>query len=211
MIRGTNAVVLLSHRDGSQLGTFRRGARSGRSSRHPAPAAHGMPLEQAAIEKFLVDDQAMSQVKVVRQWRQKARGDRGGQDQPPAAGTPDRIGGNRGLDRWAGAIRAISEISQRFPGADPHRPAHVERLHRGVAASLERDRAAHGEGSPGTESFLKPGTVYLAPDNYQLGVSGRSRLRVSDDAPVTASSRPGSYPLRLDRARLQGGSRSRSS
>jgi two-component system chemotaxis response regulator CheB len=40
---------------------------------------------------------------------------------------------------------------------------------------------------------LRPGTVYLAPDCYQLGVSGRSRIRVTDDAPVGGFKPSGSY------------------
>jgi two-component system, chemotaxis family, protein-glutamate methylesterase/glutaminase len=40
---------------------------------------------------------------------------------------------------------------------------------------------------------LRAGTAYLAPDGFQLGVSGRSRIRVSDDAPVDGFKPSGSY------------------
>ncbi|RVJ53303.1 chemotaxis protein CheB [Sinorhizobium meliloti] len=195
MITAPTPIVLLSHRDGSQLGTISaRALEAGALAVIPAPAAHGMPLEQPAIEKFLSTIKAMSQVKVVRQWRQKVRGGRGAKDQTlPAARTPIGIVAIAASTGGPAAIRSIlKDIS-----ADFRVPILIVQhmsngFIDGVAASLDAavpltvKVARNGE-------LLKRGTVYLAPDNYQLGVSGRSRLRVSDDAPVNGFKPSGSY------------------
>lgn len=152
-----------------------------------------MQLEQPAIEKFLSTIKAMSQVKVVRQWRQKVRGDRAAKDQPPTARTPIGIVGIAASTGGPAAIRAIlKDISADLPVPILIVQHMSNGFIDGVAASLNATVpltvkvARNGE-------LLKPGTVYLAPDNCQLGVSGRSRLRVSDDAPVNGFKPSGSY------------------
>jgi two-component system chemotaxis response regulator CheB len=194
MITAPTPVVMLSHRDGSQLGTISaRALEAGALAVIPALAAHGMPLEQPSIEKFLSTIKAMSQVKVVRQWRQKVRGDRVAKDQPPPARTPIGIVAIAASTGGPAAIRAIlRDISADFPVPILIVQHMSNGFIDGVAASLDASVPLSVKVARNGE-LLKPGTVYLAPDNYQLGVSGRSRLRVSDDAPVNGFKPSGSY------------------
>ncbi|WP_322883454.1 chemotaxis protein CheB (plasmid) [Sinorhizobium medicae] len=192
MISAPTPVVMLASRDGSQLGTASAQAlEAGALAVIPAPGAHGTALDAPAIEKFLSTVKAMSQVKIVRQWRQK---DHGSKDRTvPAANAAIGIVAIAASTGGPAALRSIlKEISADFPVPILIVQHMSNGFIDGVAASLDATVpptvkvARNGE-------LLRPGTVYFAPDNYQLGVSGRSRLRISDDAPVNGFKPSGSY------------------
>jgi two-component system chemotaxis response regulator CheB len=140
--------------------------------------------ENDSAGKFLSTVKAMSQVKVVRRWRDRPE---------PAARSQN---GMRRASATAGAVAiaastggpgAIQAILSELP-ADFAAPILVVQhisggFIEGVAAWLDASvqlrvkMASNGE-------RLRPGTVYLAPDGHHLGVSNRSRILVTDADPV---------------------------
>ncbi|WP_018235801.1 chemotaxis protein CheB [Ensifer sp. BR816] len=195
MITAPTPVVMVAYQDGSHLGAMAaRALDSGALAVIPAPAASGKSLEKAAMEKFLSTIKAMAQVKVVRQWRKKGRGDHQRKEAPqPAVNTPLAIVGIAASTGGPAAIRSIlKDLSADFPAPILIVQHMSNGFIEGVAASLDATIALKVKVGANGER-LRPGTVYLAPDGHQLGVSGRSRLRVVDEDPIQGFKPSGSY------------------
>lgn len=148
-------------------------------------------LDEASMQKFLATLKAMSQVKVVRRWRSRNGPKRS------ANATDNRIVAQVvGVVASTGGPAAIRSILKNIPADFPAPILVVQHISRGfihsVAASLDAVvppavKVAH-DGDP-----LKPGIVYLAPDDLQMGVASRSRVRVRDDPPVNGLRPSGTY------------------
>ncbi|PDT50265.1 chemotaxis response regulator protein-glutamate methylesterase [Sinorhizobium fredii] len=192
MIIAPTPVVMVAYQDGSQLGAMSaRALDSGALAVIPAPTASGTSLEKAAIEKFLSTIKAMAQVKVVRQWRKKTRGDHQVKEAPQSAAVA--IVGIAASTGGPSAIRSIlKDLSANFPAPILIVQHMSNGFIEGVAASLDATIALKVKVGANGER-LRPGTVYLAPDGHQLGVSGKSRLRVVDDDPIRGFKPSGSY------------------
>ncbi|WP_042775450.1 chemotaxis protein CheB [Sinorhizobium fredii] len=192
MIIAPTPVVMVAYQDGSQLGAMSaRALDSGALAVIPAPTASGTSLEKAAIEKFLSTIKAMAQVKVVRQWRKKTRGDHQVKEAPQSAAVA--IVGIAASTGGPSAIRSIlKDLSANFPAPILIVQHMSNGFIDGVAASLDATIALKVKVGANGER-LRPGTVYLAPDGHQLGVSGKSRLRVVDDDPIRGFKPSGSY------------------
>lgn len=198
MVSAPAPIVMVSREDGIELGARSdRALEAGALAVIRAPSAADGRLDTASAEKFLSTIKAMAQVKVVRQWRRKAAGaprtDPVAPVAPAARITPIGIVGIAASTGGPAAIRSIlMKVSAAFPAPILVVQHMSNGFIDGVAASLDATVpmrvkvAADGE-------RLRPGTVYLAPDGYQLGVSGRSRIRVADDAPVDGFKPSGSY------------------
>ncbi|ACP21840.1 CheB, chemotaxis response regulator containing a CheY-like receiver domain and a methylesterase domain CheB (plasmid) [Sinorhizobium fredii NGR234] len=160
----------------------------------PAPPPVDGRLEKAATEKFLSTIKAMAHVKVVRQWRKKSGGDgRNDQGDLAAAHAPIGIVGIAASTGGPAAIRSIlMNVSSKFPApiliVQHMSSGFIDR----VAASLDATVPLNVKVATDGER-LRAGMVYLAPDGRQLGVSGRSRIRVVNDAPVDGFKPSGSY------------------
>ncbi|MBP1886657.1 chemotaxis protein CheB [Sinorhizobium mexicanum] len=195
MIIAPTPVVMVSYQDGSQLGAMSaRALEAGALAVIPAPIASGTSLEQAAIDKFLSTIKAMAQVKVVRQWRKKTSGDLPVEGATrPVARSPVGI---VAIAASTGGPAAIRSILRELPADFPAPILIVQHMSDGfidgVAASLDATVALKVKVGVNGER-LRPGTVYLAPDSHQLGVSGKSRLRVADEAPIQGFKPSGSY------------------
>jgi two-component system chemotaxis response regulator CheB len=193
MITAPTPVVMLAYQDGSQLGgPSARALEAGALAVIPAPTASGALHEQAAIEKFLSTIKAMAQVKVVRQWRKKTSELTKDEGRP----VPDAPIGIVGIAASTGGPAAIRSILRGLP-ADFSAPILIVQhmsngFIEGVAASLDAAVALRVKVGVNGER-LRPGTVYFAPDGHQLGVSGKSRLRVVDEAPIQGFKPSGSY------------------
>ncbi|WEX75070.1 chemotaxis protein CheB [Sinorhizobium numidicum] len=195
MISAPVPIVMVSREVSSDLGAVSaRALEGGALAVIPAPhPVHGR-LEKAATEKFLSTIKAMAQVKVVRQWRKKADAIRPASDSGPGLiNSPIGIVGIAASTGGPAAIRSIlMKVSATFPAPILIVQHMSNGFIDGVAESLDATLplkvkiAADGE-------RLRSGTVYLAPDGRQLGVSGRSRIRVVDDAPVAGFKPSGSY------------------
>jgi two-component system chemotaxis response regulator CheB len=193
MILAPAPIVMVSREDREELGAVcARALEAGALAVIPAPIDGR--LEEAAMDKFLSTIKAMTQVKVVRQWRRKAELNRRTDSTAPAVrNTPISIVGIAASTGGPAAIRSIlMKVSASFPApiliVQHMSSGYIE----GVAASLDATVPLNVKVATNGER-LRPGTVYLAPDCYQLGVSGRSRIRVTDDAPVGGFKPSGSY------------------
>lgn len=150
-----------------------------------------------SLEKFLSTISAMSQVKVVRHRRKK----------PPAETHADNIRRDDpahpvsviGIAASTGGPTALRAILRKIPAGFPAPILVVQHMSdgfiEGVATHLHASIpltvkiAADGE-------RLRPGTVYLAPDHFQLGVSGKTRIRIVDGPPVNGFRPSASYLFR---------------
>ncbi|OAP36453.1 chemotaxis response regulator protein-glutamate methylesterase [Sinorhizobium glycinis] len=195
MVSAPAPIVMVSRDNGGELGVAAaRALEAGALAVIPAPPPVDGRLEKAATEKFLSTIKAMAHVKVVRQWRKRA-GDRRRIDQRRAAAA-DRPIGIVGIAASTGGPAAIRSILMNMSSRFPAPILIVQHMSSGfidgVAESLDASVplrvkvAADGE-------RLRPGTAYLAPDGLQLGVSGRSRIRVVNDVPADGFKPSGSY------------------
>jgi len=135
------------------------------------------------LRTFISDIKAMSQVRVVRQWRRTPR-------ETPARYSPDgerrRIGAVA-IAASTGGPAALHRILSDLPGNFPVPILVVQHITPGFidgfAEWLRASCALHVEmatdGMP-----LRPHTVYLGPDNYHLGVSARSTVILDDGPPL---------------------------
>lgn len=143
----------------------------------PGPQAPGF---EAGSRRFAQMVKAMADVKVVRRWRGDARA--------PARGAP-----------WAGPAEVLAIAAstggpaalQRILSALPHRfrvpILVVQHMTPGFTDGLARWLDAH---TPLTvrvardQEPLEGGTVFIAPDDAHLGLSGRDTAALSPSAPV---------------------------
>jgi two-component system chemotaxis response regulator CheB len=156
----------------------------------PGPEA---PDFEEAAQALIANVKAMSQVKVVRHWRQTQRG------QPPpergkaeraeagAAGTLPPRGRVVALATSTGGPAALHQLLSSLPGDFPVPLLVVQHITRGFTAGLadwlNKVSPLHvkvaAEGDP-----LAPHTVFLAPDDRHLGVTGRGTVSLSSAPPV---------------------------
>lgn len=189
MISAPAPIVMVSRENGAAAGAVStRALEAGALAVIPAPPPIDGRLEKAASDKFLATIRAMAQVKVVRQWPKKeASGGRDGRDAPV---------GIVGIAASTGGPAAIRSILTRLPATFPAPILIVQHMSNGfidgIAASLDASVLMRVKVATDGE-WLRPGTAYLAPDGFQLGVSGQSRIRVSEDAPVDGFKPSGSY------------------
>ncbi len=195
MISAPAPIVMVSRENDEELGAAAaRALEAGALAVIPAPPPVDGRLEKAATEKFLSTIKAMAHVKVVRQWRKKTSDDRRN-DQGPAAAAHAPIGivGIAASTGGPAAIRSIlMNVSSKFPAPILIVQHMSSGFIDGVAASLDASVPLKVKVATDGER-LRAGTVYLAPDGLQLGVSGRSRIRVVNDAPVEGFKPSGSY------------------
>ncbi len=193
MISAPVPIVMVSRENGGTLGAFSsRALDAGALAVIPAPPLFDGRLEKAATDKFLATIRAMAQVKVVRHWPKKEatirnNGGNGESDAPVAI---------VGIAASTGGPAAIRSILAQLPATFPAPVLIVQHMSDGfidsVAASLDTSVPMKVKVATDGER-LRPGIAYLAPDGCQLGVSGRSRIRVSDDVPVDGFKPSGSY------------------
>ncbi|MBP2233891.1 two-component system chemotaxis response regulator CheB [Sinorhizobium kostiense] len=196
MISAPVPIVMVSWENNGPLGAASsRALDAGALAVIPAPPVVGGRLEKAATDKFLATIKAMAQVKVVRQWPKKQPTERNnagarGSDAPVAI---------VGIAASTGGPAAIRSILAQLPATFPAPVLIVQHMSNGfidgVAASLDTSVPMKVKVATDGER-LRPGMAYLAPDGCQLGVTGRSRIRVSDDVPVDGFKPSGSYLFR---------------
>lgn len=156
-----------------------------------APGPHAPGFEEAA-RKLCNTVRAMAGVKVVRQWRARelsAAGPNnpGAEQRAEVVAIVTSTGGPPALERLLGRLppgfRAPLLVVQHItPG---FLPGLVSWLN--TVSPLHVKAAEHGEA-------LRPGIVYLAPDDCHLGVAGRT-IALSQAAPVGGFRPSGTYLL----------------
>lgn len=157
----------------------------------PAPADAGKRNAEASVRDFLSSLVAMSEVKVVRRWRGRSR-----TSGEPIEDRRNSIIGVIGIAASTGGPAAIKALLERLPFPFPTPILVVQHISRGfintVASSLDRSLPLHVKAAEDGEVPL-PGTVYLAPDDNQLGLDSRTRIRVAEDPPVDGFRPSGTY------------------
>lgn len=157
------------------------------------PDDPGSPAFAGRQGHFLTMVKAMSQVKVVRRWAPRARG-------APWAATPRAVPAAPprviAIAASTGGPAALERILRELPGDFPIPIVVVQHIATGFAAgladwlsasaNLRVKIAEHGE-------VLRPHTVFIAPDDRQMGVSGDGRLLVTAEPGVNGLRPSGTY------------------
>jgi two-component system chemotaxis response regulator CheB len=162
----------------------------------PAPIQslkNGASAEEAATRKFLATLKAMSQVRVVRRWRDKPN-PRVRLDRPHAERRAPL--GIIGIAASTGGPAAMKSILADLPRDFPVPILVVQHITTGfiggVASWLDATIPLRVKVAENGEP-LKPHFVYLAPDERHLGVANRSRISVSDEPPINGFRPSGTY------------------
>lgn len=193
MVASPRPVVVVVGHGGSGAGASAdRALEAGALAVIPAP----VPNDDPSMSKFLSTIRAMAQVMVVRQRRRERRHEL---EAELPAGRARYAASVVGIAASTGGPAALRTILTALPATFPAPILVVQHMSdgfiEGVAARLDATVpltvriAVDGE-------RLRPGFVYLAPDGRQLGLSGKTRIRVTDDAPVGAFRPSATYLFR---------------
>jgi two-component system chemotaxis response regulator CheB len=149
------------------------------------PPGPGSPGFEDAARELVATVKAMAHVKVVRHWRRSAPTARAAKDAEPAEAGPQvqviAIAASTGGP--AALLRLVSDL----PGDFPVPILVVQHITPGFVGGLAEWLTKAGnlhvkvarDGEP-----LAPHTVYLAPDDFHLGVAPSNRIGLSQAAPV---------------------------
>jgi two-component system chemotaxis response regulator CheB len=156
--------------------------RSGALAVMPSPDYSARAGGEAARRHFISTLKALSEVKLVRRWRDKA----GAAPAPTSAESPPGVCAVA-IAASTGGPAALQRILTELPGNFSAPILVVQHIAHGfidglaqwlnTISSLTVKIGAQGEPA-------RPRTVYLAPDGYHLGVSRRGAIQLSDGPPV---------------------------
>lgn len=150
-------------------------------ARSGALALLELPVAEVQQRRFVAALEAMAEVKVVRRWRRESSVARSSLLQPAKAN-----GQLVAIVSSTGGPGALQQIFSELPAGFAAPILVVQHIAGGFAESLVRSLggthllvklAQDGE-------TLKPGTVYMAPDNRHLGVSSRNTVILSADPAI---------------------------
>ena len=180
MIEAPTPIVIVSdERDPRQVEISILASSDGALSIVSMPSPHMPEVAGSAGERLIASVRAMSQVKVVRRWRERSRP---GTAMPRSAAPTEARTRIVAMAASTGGPAALQQIISELP-ADFCLPILVvQHIGSGFVdglvhwlnsvCSLNVKHATDGE-------LLSPRTVYVAPDDNHLGVSGRSRIALS--------------------------------
>ncbi len=147
------------------------------------PCGPGSPGFEEEARKFIATVKAMAEVKVVRHWRTAGRP---GHLLPPRPGVDER-GSLVAIVTSTGGPAAMHRLFSELPGDFPVPILVVQHITPGftpgLAAWLNTASALRVKVAEQGEA-LAPQTVYLAPDDRHLGVSGRNTVLLSGVPPI---------------------------
>lgn len=179
----TPIVIVTASLDPSDVQTSMNALRAGALTVVAKPRGPGSSDFEESSKEFVSTVKLMSQVKVVRHWRQRTK-----VELPPPR--PASGKGNARIIAIAastGGPGALVRLLSEFPGDLPVPIAVVQHIANGFGEgfvtwlnsclSLKAKLAENGEP-------LLPGTVYVAPDDRHLGVSARSTTLLTSAPPV---------------------------
>ncbi|MDI6834711.1 MAG: chemotaxis protein CheB [Rhizobiaceae bacterium] len=193
MIASPRPVVAIAGPGGGGAGAISdKALEAGALAVIPAP----LPDDHPSMGKFLSTIRAMAQVMVVRQRRRERRH---GLEAELPAGRARYAASVVGIAASTGGPAALRTILTALPATFPAPVLVVQHMSdgfiEGVAARLDATVSLTVRIAVDGER-LRPGFVYLAPDGRQLGLSGKTRIRVTDDAPVGAFRPSATYLFR---------------
>ncbi len=165
----------------------------------PKPPGPGAPGFEAAAQELVNQIKAMSQVKVVRHWRQPAPASRDEGRRPKAERKPGADLPRARVVAVAtstGGPAALHRLLSDLPGDFPPPVLVVQHITAGFTAGLadwlNKVSGLHVKIAEDGEA-LAAHTVYLAPDDRHLGVSPRGKVALSAAPPVGGFRPSGTY------------------
>jgi two-component system chemotaxis response regulator CheB len=174
----TPIVIVSASMDRSQIEISMRALNAGAVTVLQKPDGFGINGSDHGGQ-FLLTVKAMADLKLVRHWQPRSP-----LQEPKRNGKETRV---IAIAASTGGPAVLQQILSHLPYY-PHPILVVQHISRGfvsgmaswlsATAALDIVIAADGE-------VMKPGTVYLAPDDFHLGVGSRERIRVSAEAPVS--------------------------
>ena len=183
MIETPTPIVLVASNPGfPELELSAEALRAGALALVSVPPQAAGDGAEAAQRQFTSTIKALSQVKVVRRWRERTRPE--SRESSPARGTPARI---VAVAASTGGPAALQAILSQLPATFPTPIMVVQHISTGFIndfvtwmnniSLLTVKIATEGEG-------LAASTVYVAPDDRHLGVAAGHRVLLSSAAPV---------------------------
>jgi two-component system chemotaxis response regulator CheB len=184
----TPIVIVCDEHDARQVEMSILALRAGALAIASMPASVLPEVLESAGERLIATVKAMSQVKVVRRWREGSReGSRLSAPAPQSAVGVDARTSIVAVAASTGGPAALQQILSGLPADFSPPILVVQHIGSGfvdglvdwlnAVCSLHVKRATHGE-------LLSPHTVYVAPDDNHLGVSGRLRIALSQDGQI---------------------------
>ncbi len=150
----------------------------------PRPTGVGSTDEGSTAEEFVRTVKAMAQVKVVRRWAK--RGPSAAADREPEAGGRLRTAEVVAIGASTGGPQVLQRILSGLPADFPVPIVIVQHIAIGFGAGFAEwlDGATSLAVRLGADrEVLRPGTVYVAPDDCQMAVVSGGRLKLTDDPP----------------------------
>jgi two-component system chemotaxis response regulator CheB len=180
----TPIVIIADSHAGGDVQASVLALRSGALAVMSPPDSAGSADAEGACRRFVSALKAMSEVKLVRRWRDKT----GPSNRPASrAAAAPRSGRLIAIAASTGGPAALQRVLSDLPADFGVPILVVQHMALGftdglaqwlnTVCSLAVKVATHGEP-------LKPRTVYLAADGYHLGVSSRSTITLSTDPPI---------------------------
>lgn len=177
----TPLVILADRHEGGDVQASVLALRSGALA---VLSVHEGVGDPGGARRFISTLKAMSEVKLVRRWRDKPAPGDAPRSPGSAAAQPNRV---IAIAASTGGPAALQRILSDLPADFPSPILVVQHIAQGFIDGLAQwlntvclltvKVATNGEA-------LKPRTAYLAPDGCHLGVSARSTIALSDAPPV---------------------------
>lgn len=179
----TPIIIVSSSSRGRDVDLSLNALRAGALMVVPKPDDPASPMFNGRQEQFLAMAKAMAGVKVVRRWATRAAPVPPAPAPPPKAVVPRVVA----IAASTGGPAALQRVLGDLPGDFPVPVLVVQHIARGFTEGLTEwlgatsplrvKVAEHQEG-------LAPRTVYVAPDDRQMGVTAGDRVEVVDAPPV---------------------------
>jgi len=179
----TPIIIVSSSGSGREVDLSLNALRAGALMVVPKPDDPASPMFNGRLEQFLSMAKAMAGVKVVRRWARRTTPPPPAPDPPPGTVAPRLVA----IAASTGGPAALQRILGDLPGDFPAPILLVQHIARGFTEGLAEWL---GAGTPlrvklaEHRETLAPRTVYVAPDDRQLGVGVGDRLEVLDAPPV---------------------------
>lgn len=148
----------------------------------PKPVGPGHPLQADSTRKVVETVKLMAEVKVVRRWPRR--------DAPPPLPSPSLETGERrvrlvAIGASTGGPPAVAQILKGLPADLGFPILFVQHIAPGFAGGLVewlRQVTPLAVKLAEPDEFVQAGTVYVAADGAQMGITRQGRIRVTNDA-----------------------------
>jgi two-component system chemotaxis response regulator CheB len=177
----TRIVVVTASSSRDQTSAAFRALEAGALTVVEKPCGPDHPGRAESTRRLVEAVKLMAEVKVVRRWPRRERP----VPTPPGCPGPDRRIRVIAIGASTGGPQAVAAILGALPGELGVPILIVQHIAAGFTAGLaewlaQGTQRAVKLAEPGEE--VRPGTVYLAPEGRQLGITGDGRIRLAAEA-----------------------------